>query len=165
MSKPNEGRENDSRESVCDTQTLIAMADPNENKPDGTIMLIDDEDMVANATKRVLVKILRIEEEKITVCASVRSAITRIEGGQSPSAIISDVNMPVEAGDAFYEYLKNRPQLIPRLLFITGGGSGSESLEEFIDKMLQRGRCLEKPFKMKDLAYKINEILGQSPKE
>ena len=143
-----------------DTQVLVAMADPNENKPDGSALVVDDEEYLGRTIGRILASRLHFTHDKIVICTSVRDAISKLQGGQSPSVIISDINMPDQTGDALYDHLKaNSPQLIPRALFMTGGGNGTGSLEAFIDKMGLRQKCIYKPFNMAEFAGRVSQIL------
>ena len=82
-----------------------------------TILVVDDEQSVRNAVRKIL------ERGGMTVLEA-RSAVEAFEAmdrGETIDAVVSDVLMPEMSGLSFYdELLKRSPGLKGRVVFLTG---------------------------------------------
>lgn len=82
-----------------------------------TILLVDDEQSVRNALRKIL------ERGGMTVieAKSADEAFAAMEQSEPIDAVVSDVLMPEISGLAFYdELLKRSPGLKGRVVFLTG---------------------------------------------
>jgi CheY-like chemotaxis protein len=129
--------------------------EPNERvaKGTGTILLVDDEEMVLDVCKRVLERIgfevLEARNGKEAV-AIYKNNLNRIR------LVILDMIMPeMGGGDAFDELKKINPEI--KVLLSSGFSLDSKAAE-----ILKRG-CngfIQKPFNLKELSKKLETILA-----
>ncbi|HUS19585.1 MAG TPA: response regulator [Terriglobales bacterium] len=74
-------------------------------------------------------------------------------------AVISDMRTPggVNGGDVHSWLSANRPELVAKMLFITGDIVNDETTE-----ILQRTgvRCIEKPFRVQELLAAVKQVIG-----
>ncbi|MBU4388659.1 MAG: GAF domain-containing protein [Proteobacteria bacterium] len=124
-------------------------------KGSGTVLLVDDEEVILEVNKDLLeaigyqVIIARSGEEAIEVYKKNRDDI---------DMVLLDISMPGIGGGEAYDRLKEINSDI-KVLLSTGFGIDGEA-----NRILDRG-CngfIQKPFKMNELAGKINEILGRT---
>ena len=82
-----------------------------------TILLVDDEDTV----RRALRKMLERGGLAVTEAASAAEALALVDNGPKVDAVVSDVIMPEMSGLLFYDQLIARsPALSGRVIFLTG---------------------------------------------
>jgi len=78
---------------------------------------------------------------------------------QSFHGVISDMRTPGGvSGEDVHAWLKeNRPELVKRMLFITGDIVNDETTE-----ILRRTgvRCIEKPFRVQELLAAVKQVIG-----
>ena len=79
---------------------------------------------------------------------------------QSFRGVISDMRTPggVSGDDVHTWLMENRPELLPRMLFITGDTVNEETM-----KTLRRTGvpCIEKPFRVQELMTVIRQVLEE----
>ncbi len=123
-------------------------------KGNETILLVDDEDMVIDATSEMLetlgysVNVARSGEEAIVFCRKNNDII---------DLVILDIVMPVMNGSEAYRILKKINPQIKVLL------SSGYSVNESVTKMLDNG-CqgfIQKPFNLIQLSQKVREVLDK----
>lgn len=75
------------------------------------------------------------------------------------SGVISDMRTPggVNGGDVHAWLVSNRPELVAKMLFITGDIVNDETRE-----ILQRTGvpCIEKPFRVQELLAVVKQVMG-----
>ena len=123
-------------------------------KGNETILLVDDEDMVIDATSEMLetlgyrVNVARSGEEAIVFCRKNNDKI---------DLVILDIVMPKMNGSEAYSILKKINPQIKVLL------SSGYSVNESVTKMLDNG-CqgfIQKPFNLMQLSQKVREVLDK----
>jgi signal transduction histidine kinase/ActR/RegA family two-component response regulator len=123
-------------------------------KGNETILLVDDEDMVIDATSEMLetlgysVNVARSGEEAILFCRKNNDKI---------DLVILDIVMPAMNGVEAYGILKKINPQIKVLL------SSGYSVNESVTKMLDNG-CqgfIQKPFNLTQLSQKVREVLDK----
>ena len=74
-------------------------------------------------------------------------------------AVISDMRTPgdVNGADVHAWLVQNRPQLARRMLFITGDTANEETMAILRQTQVP---CIEKPFRIRELLAKIDEVFG-----
>jgi DNA-binding NtrC family response regulator len=94
-----------------------------------------------------------------TVLAPSGTEGLRMLQEQPFSGVISDMRTPggVNGGDVHTWLAANRPELISRMLFITGDIVNEETTE-----ILQRTGvpCIEKPFRVQELLEAVRKVMG-----
>ena len=114
------------------------------------VLIIDDEHLVARALARLL------REHTLTVVASVPDALGHIEQGTF-DLVFCDLTLPDVPGRVFVESIRDRrPELLPRLVLMTGG-EVSEVDRPLFDEL--RLKPIRKPFDTKV----IREIVARAP--
>ncbi len=119
----------------------------------GTIVLVDDEEMVIDVARAMLKKL----GYRVIVCRSGPEAIDTVaEKGQAIDLVILDLIMPgMEGGKVFDRIRSLRPQL-PVIL------SSGYSIDGQAASIMGRG-CnvfMQKPYNLYELSQKIRTILG-----
>lgn len=108
------------------------------------VLVIDDEPMIG----RVIHSALKNEHE-VVVETRAADALARLDAGESFDLILCDLTMPNITGpDVFAVVSKRWPDLIPRLVFMTGG-SFTDSTRAFVDNTT--APILAKPFTVDQL--------------
>jgi len=108
------------------------------------VLVIDDEPMIG----RVIQSALKSEHE-VVVETRAADALARLDAGESFDLILCDLTMPNITGpDVFNIVSKRWPELVPRLIFMTGG-SFTDSTRAFVDTT--SATILAKPFTVEDL--------------
>jgi PAS domain S-box-containing protein len=119
----------------------------------GTILLVDDEEMVLDVGARVLEKLgYAVLEAK---CAQDALDVFR-ENNDKIDMVILDMVMPEMGGDEVYSVMKEINSNVKVLL------SSGYSIDGHAKEILQRG-CdgfLQKPYNVKELSCKLREILA-----
>jgi two-component system cell cycle sensor histidine kinase/response regulator CckA len=121
----------------------------------GTILLVEDEDMVRAVAERALAR------QGYTVLAAEHgeAALELIEGVDRPALVVSDVMMPVMDGPTLARAIRRRFPGIP-ILFMSG--YAEEQLRRSID--LDNVAFLPKPFSVQQLAEATRDVLAaQAP--
>ena len=118
----------------------------------GTILLVDDEDMVLEVGTRVLEKlhyaVLKAENGRNAVALFARHLDQVV-------LVILDLNMPGMSGGAVFEELRKlKPDV--KILLTSGYGLGGQTQE-----LLASGGCgfIQKPFTIAALTQRLSEIL------
>ena len=118
----------------------------------GTILLVDDEDMVLEVGTRVLEKlhyaVLKAENGRDAVALFARHLDQVV-------LVILDLNMPGMSGGAVFEELRKlKPDV--KILLTSGYGLGGQT-----QGLLASGGCgfIQKPFTIAALTQRLSEIL------
>jgi CheY-like chemotaxis protein len=132
--------------------------------------------MNQHAAKPASPPVLLIEDEP-AVMAYVRAALERsgysvvctesgvdalglLERGEF-QGVVSDMRTPggVDGGDVYAWIAEHRPQLAPRLVFITGDIAN----EETVATLQKTGApCVEKPFRVKQFISVVEKTMGKA---
>ncbi len=117
------------------------------------VLMVDDEVQIARAIKRMLAGAY-----DVTLAGSGAEAQEHLRPWQKFDIIICDLMMPELSGMDLYDWVKeNRPELAPRMIFITGGAFTPRA-RTFFNTV--RNPCLEKPFSARDLRTLLKEQVG-----
>jgi two-component system cell cycle sensor histidine kinase/response regulator CckA len=118
----------------------------------GTVLLVDDEDMVLEVGARVLEKlhyaVLKAENGRDAVALFARHP-------DQVALVILDINMPGMSGGVVFEELRKlKPDV--KVLLTSGYGLDRQTRE-----LLASGSCgfIQKPFTIAALTQKLSEIL------
>ena len=115
-------------------------------------MLIDDKASIAK-----VVAIYLSKDYDFTYYENPLDAIDKLEEGEVPDLIISDIRMPKMMGDEFLRYMKGNElfKAIPIIML-----SSEESTTERI-KLLEEGAAdfILKPFNPQELKVRIKKII------
>jgi len=120
----------------------------------GRVLVVDDERLMRRSIKRTLVG------HDVTTAENGREALELCaKQGEDFDVILCDLMMPEVSGMELYERLKDaRPELLPRLVFMTGGAFTPES-RQFLDRI--ENTHLQKPFDVKSLRALIAERVAE----
>ena len=124
-------------------------------KPEGTfsLLVVEDEKLLRQFISTVLLS----EGYYVQECGSGEEAISTLGNGGF-DLIISDMKMSGIGGQNLYMYIqKNHPNLVDRVLFITGDVLGRETQDFF---KISGCTYLEKPFTASKLLVYVNELLA-----
>ncbi len=114
------------------------------------VLVVDDEPTVASAAARLL------HHLEVTIARSGDEAIALVDGGTRFDAILCDLMMPGGSGIDVHAALAARhPELLPRLVFLTGGAV-TAAAREFLER--PGVRCVEKPFDRATLVATVTEV-------
>ncbi|MEO6120438.1 MAG: response regulator [Terriglobales bacterium] len=120
------------------------------------LLIIEDEPSVQVFLRTALER----DGFRIVLAASGTEGL-RLLQEQEFRGVISDMRTPggVNGGDVHTWLTANRPDLVPRMLFITGDIVNDETTE-----ILQRTGvpCIEKPFRVQELLAAVKQVLGKS---
>lgn len=128
----------------------------------GTVLLVDDDELVRKALQRTIRGISRTDKVELLVesVGSAQEGMLMIQSGFIPDVIFSDMMMPDVTGKDFLEWLeKNHPELVSRFCFVSGGAKGGD-LEELLRYMKAIGRMVDKPFEIDQIRDVIRSILN-----
>jgi CheY-like chemotaxis protein len=117
-----------------------------------TILVVDDEPEIA----AVLAEMLSTDGHEVETAANGRIALARLRE-RTYDLILSDLRMPDLDGAGLYRELeRERPELLSRLIFLTGDELGGETTE-----FLQRtgAQALAKPFDADDVRRVVQRVL------
>jgi two-component system cell cycle sensor histidine kinase/response regulator CckA len=122
----------------------------------GTILLVEDEDMVRAVAERALTR------QGYTVLAAENGevALDLLAGVERPTLVISDVMMPVMDGPSLARQVRRVHPDIP-ILFMSG--YAEEQLRKSID--LDNVAFLPKPFSVQQLAEATRDVLAAQAHE
>ena len=114
------------------------------------VLVIDDEPAVVTAVKRCLAA------HAVTGVHSAAEALERLRNGEGFDAIVCDLMMPQQTGMDFYAALqRERPALLLRVLFLTGGAF-TPAARAFLDSV--PNERLEKPFNLNALRAAVARL-------
>ena len=117
--------------------------------PARRVLVIDDEPLVGQMVARAL----RSDAEVVTT-TSARQALEVLSRDEAFDRIVCDLMMPEMSGpELCAELTRTAPQLLPRLIFMTGGAF-TEGAREFTETW--RGPLLEKPLDHTELRRLIH---------
>ncbi len=118
------------------------------------VLVVDDERLVGEAVARAL-----SEENDVEVVTEARQALARIAKGERYDVILCDLMMPVMTGmDLYAEIVRAAPQLVGRLVFMTGGAFTPRA-RAFLESV--SNPCLEKPLD----TSKLRSIIARAGKD
>jgi two-component system cell cycle sensor histidine kinase/response regulator CckA len=140
-----------SRSIVAEEATLNAPQAGGE-----TILLVDDETMVADVTGQLLEKL----GYRILTAYSGEEALSIFQAQPSHiDLVVLDIVMPGMGGAETFERLR---ELNPRLNVLLASGY---SLNGQTERLLTRGRCdfIQKPFDITTLSHKIRSVIEMVP--
>ncbi|MFH1807534.1 MAG: response regulator [Pseudomonadota bacterium] len=116
------------------------------------VLVIDDEDGVRSALRRVL------RDAEVTVAESGEQAQALIEAGGRYDLILCDMMMPGLSGMDVHAWLQEQhPDQARRMVFITGGAF-TPAAQAFLSGI--DNRCVEKPFDRARLRATISELVA-----
>ena len=130
----------------CETVCMQA----HDAKPagDGTVLLVEDEEIVRHVTTEML----RLCGYEVVPAANAEDALTLLAGGLRPDVLISDVVMTGIDGPTL---VANARKLLPALPVLFVSGYPAEALGDLSADVL-----LTKPFTTADLAQHIERVRG-----
>ena len=117
-----------------------------------SILIVDDEPEVAS----LLAEILADDAHRVETAYNGLAALDKLRDG-TYDLIISDLRMPHLDGPGLYrEVARHHPQMIRRMIFVTGDTLGPESAE-----FLRRSAAptFGKPFEPDDVRRVIDQVL------
>jgi CheY-like chemotaxis protein len=115
------------------------------------VLVVDDDPTVLRAFRRVLAS-----DHEVVTARDGAEALRVVLGGARVDAIICDIGMPKLDGPAFFsELFELRPQMIPRVVFCTGG-QPNEKTQRFLDRL--QAPLLYKPVAVADLKQAIESV-------
>jgi two-component system, NtrC family, sensor kinase len=127
----------------------------NAGESRGRVLVIDDELLIGRAIQNAVK-----DQHDVVVVDRASEAISRMERGELFDVILCDVVMPDLSGPEFYATLEARwPELIPRLVFMTGGAFTPET-SSFLEHL--ESRVLSKPFKIESLKRLVRERMARA---
>ena len=116
----------------------------------GTILLVEDEDMVRAVAERALAR----QGYTVLAAENGEAALELLAGVDRPTLVISDVMMPVMDGPTLAQALR---QLHPGIPILFMSGYAEEQLRRSID--LDNVSFLPKPFSVQQLAEATRDVL------
>ncbi|MEY4268967.1 MAG: hypothetical protein RLZZ58_183 [Pseudomonadota bacterium] len=125
---------------------------PVEDWGTGTILLVEDEDMVRAVAERALVR----AGFTVVCAANGEEGLERFGGLASVDLVVSDVVMPSMDGPAMVRELRARAPTLP-ILFMSG--YAEEQLRKSID--IDDVGFLPKPFSVAQLVDTVNAVLAE----
>ncbi len=137
------------------SEAVPARIPPREKVADlwgtGTILLVEDEDMVRAVAERALTR-----QGYTVLCAEHgEAALEQLESSPKPDLLISDVMMPLMDGPTMVRHARARYPDLP-ILFMSG--YAEETIRKSID--LDNVAFLAKPFSVQELAEAVRAVLG-----
>ena len=137
---------------AAEVAELPAEISPADWRP-ARILVVDDEPEVG----QLLIDILERDGHRVERAHSGREALSHLSNGEV-DLILSDLRMPDLDGPALYhELAAQRPDLLPRLVFMTGDTLGGDMTGFLTDTGV---RVLEKPLDPASVRSKIQAFLA-----
>jgi CheY-like chemotaxis protein len=137
---------------------LAVSAPPPPKAERGSVLVIDDDRLVAQAVALVLG-----EYHDVDTVGSAAEALARVQEGRVYDAIVCDLMMPGMGGiELYYELEVTVPAMARRMLFATGGAFTAAS-QSFVEVMAKR--VVAKPFRGEDLRRKVARMVEQALRE
>jgi signal transduction histidine kinase len=119
----------------------------------GKLLVIDDEPMIGAAVQRIF-----SGQHEVSVYASVRAALERLERDESFDVIFCDLMMPEMTGIDLHARLNRRsPELAARVVFMTGGAFTAAG-QDFLSA--SSNLRVEKPFDVDGLKVLVNDLIA-----
>ncbi|HJT70693.1 MAG TPA: response regulator [Terriglobales bacterium] len=119
------------------------------------ILLIEDEPAVMSYVQTVLER----RGYRVVGSKSGVEGLAKLESGEF-LGVVSDMRTPggVDGADVYAWIAANRPELVSRLVFITGDVASEETVA-----ILQRTAvpCVEKPFRVQQFISVIEQTMGK----
>jgi hypothetical protein len=121
--------------------------------PDGseTILVVEDEALV----RELVVAVLRDQGYEVLEAADGAAALRRVEEGQVPDLLVTDVVLPVMDGRTLAARIGERLPGLP-VLFMSGYGEAVISRHGILDVGIE---LLQKPFAPMELVSRVRELL------
>ncbi|MFC3580667.1 hybrid sensor histidine kinase/response regulator [Sphingomonas hylomeconis] len=135
-------------------RTPVAKAKPVDLWGTGTILLVEDEDMVRAIAERALSR----QGYTVLTAEHGEAALDVLANNDKPDLLISDVMMPVMDGPTMVRAVRARYPDLP-ILFMSG--YAEETLRKSID--LDNVHFLAKPFSVQQLAEAARTVLTTKP--
>lgn len=118
-----------------------------------TVLVIDDEPAVGRALARVL------RNYSVSIEVDAQQALIRLKAGEEVDAILCDLMMPAMTGADFFAELKAaRPDLVPRIAFVTGGAFTPEGRSFFESVSVP---VLTKPVELDELRALVSKLVSK----
>jgi two-component system cell cycle sensor histidine kinase/response regulator CckA len=118
----------------------------------GQVLVVDDEDMVLRAMKRILSR-----EHDVVVASSAKLALALCAQGESFDVILCDLMMPAMTGmELHHELTCIAPDQAKRMIFLTGGAFTDRAREFLLDANREH---IEKPFDAANLRAVVQDRL------
>jgi CheY-like chemotaxis protein len=115
------------------------------------VLVVDDDPTVLRAFRRVLAG-----DHEVLTARDGAEALRLVLGGERVDAIICDISMPKLDGPAFFsELFELRPQMMPRVVFCTGG-QPNERTQRFLAQL--QAPLLYKPVAVEELRRAIEAV-------
>jgi two-component system NtrC family sensor kinase len=116
------------------------------------VLVVDDEPGIAG----VVAEVLALDEHVVDTVAHGGAALAKVRA-QPYDLILSDIRMPDVDGPSFYrELARQYPQLLPRVIFMTGD-TLSASTRAFLEQT--RVPCVRKPFTLVEIRAIVQRTL------
>jgi len=143
---------------TASTRSLPSVPEPEAATPTdqsrGRILVVDDEVLIG----RVITSILSARHDVIAV-ETAREAFGILEEGEHFDLVLCDLLMPNVTGPQVHATLASRwPELLSRLIFMTGGAFSPEA-DEFLSRC--GSQTLGKPFTPDELRNLVEAKVGQ----
>ncbi len=121
--------------------------------PDGTVFVVDDDDSVRKALKRLVGS----AGHSVTAFSSAEEFLAHDHNSEVPGCLVLDINMPGLTGLELQEYMASAGLEIP-IIFITGHGSIPASV-----RAMKAGAVdfLEKPFEDQTLLDAVANAIAK----
>ena len=118
------------------------------------ILVIDDEEAILASLK------LALRRYDVQAESDPKAALARLESGERFDLVLCDLVMPGMSGMDMYKALqRNRRELLPRVIFMTGGAFTAD-LRSFLGSI--RNTVLHKPFDTKTLRWLVAQQLNRA---
>jgi PAS domain S-box-containing protein len=120
------------------------------------LLVVDDETALAMALKKILEA-----DHDVTAVTAGRAALDLLLEGERFDVVLCDVLMPGVSGiDLYRELESKRPELLPRIIFMSGASSMPRVAEFFASVSNER---IDKPVDLDQLRALIREIAAPRP--
>jgi PAS domain S-box-containing protein len=135
-----------------DARAVVATDPPPPVSLQGKVLVVDDEDMVLRAMKRILSR-----EHDVVATSSAKLALALCAQGDSFDVILCDLMMPAMTGmELHHELSCIAPDQAKRMIFLTGGAFTERAREFLLDANREH---IEKPFDAANLRAVVQERL------
>jgi PAS domain S-box-containing protein len=119
----------------------------------GRVLVLDDDERVAGALRRILER-----EHRVDVLTDARDALARVRAGEAWDVVFCDLMMPDMSGAEWFEEVRRAdPALASRVVFVTGGAF-TDAAREFLGRV--PNARLEKPFAPDEVRAAVAERLA-----